>query len=183
MKSACSHHCDTLMLDVLGEPMDSDLRRDWEHHLASCEGCRQERAKLGQVLGCVRRVGEPPALSERRADAMANAVGWRLRNERLKSPAAPRRRLTLWRSLAGACALLAVVVLGYRAQEQFFSEPVADLLDIEVIQHLDLLKEMDTLEKLVEVVDLDLTPGGQAPEQAPGNETQGNRNGGGASYV
>jgi hypothetical protein len=114
---------------------------------------------------------------------MASAVGWRLRNERLKSHAAPRRRLTLWRSLAGACALLAVVVLGYRAQEQFFSEPVADLLDIEVIQHLDLLREMDTLEKLVEVVDLDLTPGGQAPEQAPGNETQGNRDGGGAPYV
>jgi hypothetical protein len=183
MKSGCSHHSDTLMLDVLGEPMDLRLSRDWEHHLASCEACRREREQLVHVLGCVRRVGEPPALSARGADALANAVGWRLRNERLKAHAAPRRRLPLWRSLAAACALLVVVVFGYRAQEQFFPESVADLQDIEVIKHLDLLREMDTIEKLVEVVDLDLTPGGPAAEPAPGSETQGSRDSGGKSHA
>lgn len=183
MNNTCSHHSDTLMLDVLGEPMDPTLRRDWERHVASCEGCRREREQLANVLGCVRRVGEPPALSARQAEAMAGTVGWRLRNERLKARETPRRRMPLWRPLAAACALLVVVALGYRAQEEFFPEPVADLQDIEVIKHLDLLREMDTIEKLVEVVDLDLTPGGQAPEQAPGTETQGSRDSNGRSYV
>jgi hypothetical protein len=178
MKTACFHQSDALMLDVLREPMDPMLRRQWEEHLASCEGCRRERAELEHVLGRVRNAGEPPALSAQQADAMVNAVAWRLRNERLETHAAPRRRITVWRSLAAACALLVVVALGYRAQEHFFPEPVADLQDIEVIKHLDLLREMDTIEKLVEVVDLDLAPAGQ-PEQAPATETQGNRDGNG----
>lgn len=184
MKTACSHQSDTLMLDVLGEPMDPMLRREWEDHLASCEGCRRERAGLVHLLGRVRNAGQPPALSAQQADAMVNALGWRLRNERLRAHAAPRRRITVWRSLAAACALLVIVALGYRAQDHFFPEPVADVQDMEVIQHLDLLREMDTIEKLVEVVDLDLTPAGQ-PEQAPATETQGNRdgNGDGTSYV
>ena len=183
MKSACSHYGDTLMLDVLGEPMDPQLRRGWDSHLASCEGCRREREQLALVLGRVRRAGEPPALSARQADAMARHVGWRLRNERLTARAASPRRVTVWRSLAAACALLVVVALGYQAQEQFSPEPVADLQDIEVIKNLDLLREMDTIEKLVEVVDLDLTPAGPEPGQAPGAETQGSRDSNGKSYV
>jgi hypothetical protein len=171
------------MLDVLGEPMDSQLRRDWDSHVASCEGCRREREQLARVLGRVRRAGEPPALSVRQADAMARHVGWRVRNERLTTRAAPRRRATIWRSLAAACALLVVIVVGYRAQERLFPEPLADLQDIEVIKNLDLLREMDTIEKLVEVVDLDLTPAGSEPGQAPGAETQGSRDSNGKSYV
>jgi hypothetical protein len=184
MKTTCSRQNDALMLDVLGEPMDPMLRREWEDHLAACEGCRRERAELVHVLGRVRNAGEPPALSARQADAMVNAVGWRLRNERLQSHAAPRRRITVWRSLAAACALLVVVALGYRAQEHFFPEPVADLQDIEVIKHLDLLREMDTIERLVEVVDLDLTPAGQPQDQQAPDTEQGSRDGNnGKSYV
>jgi hypothetical protein len=114
---------------------------------------------------------------------MARHVGWRLRNERLTAGAAPRRRVTVWRALAAACALLVVVALGYRAQEMFIPEPMADLQDIEVIKHLDLLRELDTIEKLVEVVDLDLAPAGSEPGQAPGAETQGSRDSNGKSYV
>lgn len=184
MNRACSDHGDTLMLDVLGEPMAPELRREWEGHLSGCEGCRQERADLVRVLAGVRKIGAPPALSDRRADAMANAVGWRLRNERLKEGAARHGRLSGWRPLAAACALAAVVVLGYHGVQGVLEpEPVADLQDIEVIRHLDLLREMDTIEKLVEVVDLDLTPGAQPPEQAPENDSQGNQGPSGSSHV
>ena len=181
--TACAHRSDTLMLDVLGETMDAGLRREWETHLAACESCRRDRAELRRLLGEVRRAGEPPAMSPQRAEAMANAVGWRLRNERLQAHRKPRPSMTLWRSLAAACALFLVVAIGYRAQEHFFPEPVADAQDIEVIKHFDLLKEMDTIEKIVEVVDLDLTPAGQQPQeqQAPDTE-QGKRDGNG-TYV
>ncbi len=184
MNRTCSDHGDTLMLDVLGEPMAPEVRRDWEGHLSGCEGCRQERAELVRVLAGVRKVGAAPALSERQADAMANAVGWKLRNESVKSRSARPRRLVGWRPLAAACALVLVVVLGYHeVQNVFEPEPVADLQDIEVIRHLDLLREMDTIEKLVEVVDLDLTPAAQPPEQAPESDTQGNRGTSGSSHV
>jgi len=175
--TACAHRSDTLMLDVLGESMDAGLRREWETHLAACEGCRRERTEMRRLLGRVRRAAEPPALSPQRAQAMVNAVGWRLRNERLQAGKTPRRAVTLWRSLAAACALLLVVALGYRAQEHFFPEPVADAQDIEVIKHFDLLKEMDTIEKIVEVVDLDLTPAGQPHEQQAPDTEQGKRDG------
>jgi hypothetical protein len=184
MNRACSDHGDTLMLDVLGEPMAPELRREWEGHLSGCEGCRQERADLVRVLAGIRTVGAAPALSDRQADAMANAVGWQLRNENVKRRAARPRRLMRWRPLAAACALALVIVLGYHtARDVFEPEPVADLQDIEVIRHLDLLKEMDTIEKLVEVVDLDLTPAAQPPEQAPESDTQGNRGASGSSHV
>jgi hypothetical protein len=115
---------------------------------------------------------------------MANAVGWRLRNERLTGRAPRPRRFAGWRPLAAACALALLVVLGYHGvQDVFEPEPVADLQDIEVIRHLDLLREMDTIEKLVEVVDLDLTPGAQPPEQAPESDTQGKEAPGGSSHV
>jgi len=184
MTSGCSLHSDSLMLDVLGEPMDPRLRQEWDQHLAACAGCRHERAALRQVIGRVRLAARPPELSARGADAMAVAVAWKWRNERRKTDAPQRRGWLVWRPFAAACALLAVVALGYRGvQEIIQPEPVADLQDIEVIRHLDLLREMDTIEKLVEVVDLDLTPGAQPQDEAPENETPENRDAHGTSHV
>ena len=71
---ACRNHNETLMLDVLNELTDPRVRRDWEGHLASCYGCRTERARMLHLLGQVRTSGSPPELSDAAAQRMASAV-------------------------------------------------------------------------------------------------------------
>ena len=71
---ACRNHNETLMLDVLDELTDPRVRRDWEGHLASCLGCRTEKARMLHLLGQVRTSGSPPELSDAEAQRMAGAV-------------------------------------------------------------------------------------------------------------
>jgi hypothetical protein len=176
---ACRNQNEILMLDVLGELNDPQMRRNWEDHLQACDGCRRERARTLGLLGRVKQAGMPPELPPRQADAMAKAVGWRLRNERLAPRGETRRRFRIVPVLATACAIMVAVLGGYRLQ-QYLSDSgneigiSADLMlpeDLEIIKHLDLLKDMDTLEKLMHVVDVpdNGTPGA---EQGP-SETQG----------
>jgi hypothetical protein len=176
---ACRNLNETLVLDVLGELNDLRARRDWEEHLDACDGCRRERAQMLQLLGKVKKAGMPPELPADRAAAMANHVGWRLGNERISRQNKAGRRLRLVPVLAAACALIVIGLAGYRMQDRFFgsgsdSDLTAGLQlpqqDLEVIKHLDLLKDMDTIEKLVHVVDP--SGNGQTPlETNP--ETQG----------
>jgi len=177
MEKACRNQNETLMLDVLGELNDFRMRRAWEAHLRACDRCRGERARMLQLLGKMREAGAPPELSAAQADAMAGAVGWRLRNERLARLQKGDRRLRWVPALAAACALLVVAVFGYQLKDRWTrpeggggisAELHAE--DLDVIKHLDLLKDMDTIEKLVHVVDL--PSNGQKPDQtAP--QTQG----------
>jgi hypothetical protein len=175
MQAACRNQNETLMLDVLGELHDSDVRRMWEEHLRACDGCRRERGRMLQLLGKVREAGMPPELPAAHADSMAAAVGWRIRNERLaQSGKTTGRRFRLLPALAAGCAFLAMVAVGYRLQDRLFGpsgrgDVPAELQaqDLEVIKHLDLLKDMDTIEKLIHVVDIDSdgqAPDGKAPE-------------------
>jgi hypothetical protein len=71
---ACRNHNETLMLDVLDELTDSRVRRDWEVHLASCFGCRTEKARMLHLLGQVRASGSPPELSDAEAQRMVGSV-------------------------------------------------------------------------------------------------------------
>lgn len=178
MQAACRNQNETLMLDVFGELHDPDVRHMWEDHLRACDGCRRERARMLQLLGKVREAGVPPELPAERADSMAAAVGWRLRNDRLaQSGKTSGRRIRLFPALAAACAFMVMVAVGYRLQDRLFGpagggDISAELQeqDFEVVKHLDLLKDMDTIEKLIHVVDIDSD--GQGPDQTS-PETQG----------
>lgn len=177
---ACRNQNEILMLDALGELNDPRQRRDWEDHLETCGGCRRERARLLTLLGRVKHAGMPPELSVEQADAMAKTVGWRLRNERIaaRRETGRRFRLRLVPALAAACALVVVVLGGYRLQQYLGgggneTEMTAELMppeDLEIIKNLDLLKDMDTIEKLLHVVDVPDNGTGTEPD-AP--ETQG----------
>ena len=175
---ACRDQNETLMLDVLGELNDPRQRRDWEGHLEACGGCRRERARLLALLGRVKRAGMAPELSAEQADAMAKTVGWRLRNERIAARRENGRRLRLVPALAAACAIVVVVLGGYRLQQHLGgagseTEMTAELMppeDLEIIKNLDLLRDMDTIEKLLHVVDVPDNGTGTEPD-AP--ETQG----------
>jgi hypothetical protein len=173
---ACRNHNETLMLDVLDELTDPRVRRDWEGHLASCSGCRSEKTRMLRLLGQVRVSGSPPELSGVEAQRMAGAVSREIRNQ--------PDRVSGWSfklvpALAAACVLIITVMTGYWLQDSFFgagrvgdlaSEPQLEPPDLDVVKHLDLLRDMDTIEKLIQIVDI--PDNGQTPGE-PNPETQG----------
>ncbi|HSO61754.1 MAG TPA: hypothetical protein VLR50_12040 [Desulfobacterales bacterium] len=175
---ACRNHNETLMLDVLNELTDPRVRRDWEGHLASCSGCRTERARMMHLLGQVRASGSPPELSDAAAQRMVIAVSREIGNRpgRGSRSGWPFRFVP---ALAAACVLVITVMAGYWFQDSFFgagkvadiaSAPQLEAPDLDVVKHLDLLREMDTIEKLIQIVDI--PDNGQAPGE-PNPETQG----------
>jgi anti-sigma factor RsiW len=177
---ACRNQNEILMLDVLGELNDPRMRRDWENHLKACDGCRRERAAMRALFGRVKQAGRPPELSAEHADVMAKTIGWKLRNERLKPlPDSPPRRFRFMPALAAACAIMVAVAAGYYFQERApdremaMSAEFVPMEDLEVIKHLDLLREMETIEKLMHVVDV--PDQGPATEPSAPEETQGMR--------
>jgi len=174
----CRNHNETLMLDVLDELTDPRLRRDWVGHLASCSGCRTEKARMLHLLGQVRTSGRPPELSDAEAQRMAGAISREIRNR----PGRVSRlgwSFRLVPALAAACVLMITVLAGYWLQDSFFgtgkvagiaSTPQLEPSDLDVVKHLDLLRNMDTIEKLIQIVDI--PNNGQAPGE-PNPETQG----------
>jgi hypothetical protein len=160
---ACRHHHENLVLDAMGELNDHRLRRTWEAHLEGCAPCRAERQRLVRLLAALRVSAAPPELSGAEADLMMGRV---LRE--LRRPAGAGWRLRFAPAMVAASVMVVVVVAGYFFQDRFFgSEKMADLRleerlplqDVEVVKQLDFLKSLDTIEKLVHVVDSDLTPG------------------------
>jgi anti-sigma factor RsiW len=184
LMQTCRNHNETLMLDVLDELTDPRVRREWEGHLASCSGCRTEKARMLHLLGQVRASGTPPELSDAEAQRMTGAVSREIRNR----PGRVSRTGWSFRlvpALAAAGALIITVMAGYWLQGSFFgSGRLADLTaesqleapDLDVVKHLDLLRDMDTIEKLIQIVDIpdnELSPGEPNPE-TQGTQPDGN---------
>ena len=162
---ACPDHKETLWLDVYGE-LGPHERPAWEKHLETCEGCRREREQMALVLQRVKASMPSPALSREEADALASSLARKLKEEReetwwRKRPfGMPHRFIP---ALAAACAL--IVALGWfgmkglrspfsmRSISHLNSEEQVLARDLDVVKNLELLEEMDTLQKLVQLVD------------------------------
>ncbi len=161
----CPDHEETLWLDVYGE-LDPNERPALEEHLETCEGCRQEWAKLLGLLQTVKGKMPSPELSREKAEALASSITRKLRDEREE----PWWRRQLWGmpnrfipALAAACML--ILAFGWFSMKGFKSpSPVGSLSnlksgermlvkDLDIVKNLELLEEMDTLRKLVQVVD------------------------------
>ncbi|OPX36764.1 MAG: hypothetical protein B1H12_06440 [Desulfobacteraceae bacterium 4484_190.2] len=161
----CPNHQETLWLDVYGE-LDPIKRSAWERHLKTCTGCREERQRLLGLLDLVRDEMAPPQLSPKKASALSWSIKRGLREQRANA--------RWWKGLlsmpnrfipALAAVSLLIVALGWFAVSKVQSpssiQNLADLKseeqvmvkDLEVIDNLDFLEEMDTLRKLVQVVD------------------------------
>jgi anti-sigma factor RsiW len=161
---ACPDCQETLLLDVYGE-LDSKNRPAWERHLETCPGCLKELRRLRGLLQLVREEMRPPQLSPEKARALSWSIKRGLRDQ---------RTTTWWERLwdvpnrlipALAAASLLIVALGWFGisklqgpssfQNLSALKPEEQMIfkDLEVINNLDLLEEMDTLQKLVQVVD------------------------------
>ncbi len=161
----CSDHEETLWLDVYGE-LDPKERPAWEKHLEVCEGCRQERTGLLRLLQTVKANMPSPELSREKADALITSITRKLRGEgeetwwRKRLWGMPKRFIP-----AVAAASVLIVALGWFSMRGFRSPfsvgSMSNLKsgeqilvkDLDIIKNLELLEEMDTLRKLVQVVD------------------------------
>ena len=162
---ACPNHQETLFLDVYGE-LDPVKRSVWERHLETCAGCLEERQRLLGLLDRVRDEMGPPQLSPKKASALSWSIKRGLREQQASS--------RWWKGLLGtpnrlipslAVVSLVFVALGWFTINKVYdpssiqkvsglkSEEQMVVKDSEVINNLELLEEMDTLRKLVQVVD------------------------------
>ena len=180
---ACEHLKENLTLYVYGE-LDPAAGREVEIHLESCEGCRNEHARLSTVLAKVKEASLSPQLSPMEARAMAAEIsrtlkagrrrtGWRQYLEFMPSRLIPRAAM--------ACGLvITVAVIGYlNLNKTPGTAPVSmnqneEIMlsdkDLEILDNLELLKEMDAIQKLSRVV----APDGESESQRGlDNDTRG----------
>ena len=161
----CQDRQETMLLDVHDELAPHE-RSAWEAHLEVCEGCRQERDRLRQLLQCMKEVMPSPNLSPEKAAALADSLLEALKEERGrrwwqgKVWGFPNRLIP---AFASVC--LAIVVFAwfgmrevespprFQAKTDLYSEHQMIAKDLDVIRNLELLEEMEVLEKLVRVVD------------------------------
>lgn len=161
----CQDHQETLLLDVHGE-LPPNERPAWKRHLEVCEACRQERERLLYLLWRVKETMPLPRISPERAHVLVDSIKRDVRGERKKSWwkkelwGFPNRLIP---ALAGVCLL--IVAFGwfslreykpfslFRAISSPHSEDQITAGDLELVKNLELLEEMDVIQKLVHVVD------------------------------
>jgi hypothetical protein len=162
---ACKNYHESLMLDVMGEP-DPENWSHWENHLDRCGVCRSERTRLIRLLEAMKKSANPPELFETEVDRFAQGISWRLINQKIQAGLKQPPRVTIVRKIPAMVALSLLLafsaVLWYRAGDRFFEPRQTDeqraemslpKQDLDVIRNLDMLKDMETIQKLVQTID------------------------------
>lgn len=178
----CPEYEEILLLDLYGE-LDPGPHARWRSHLAACPACEAEMQRMRQLVGEVRVRLTPPPLGTEATDRLVRAAreslvtgrksawsGWSTGWRWLSGP---------WRfstALATVClfaALISVFTLGnfqgFLHQNGSSGQERGQKLapeELEIIRNLDLLKQFDSLQRLVQTLD---EPDGDSrlPEPAP----------------
>jgi hypothetical protein len=179
---ACPECKETLLLDVCGE-LDSKASSVWEAHVKTCAGCREERVRMLRLIGRMKETMSPPPLTPRQTETLIRAVRSDLREHkeaRWWGGLVLGRPSRLLPAMATFCVLvIALSVFGLRTlhtpsgiqsapDQKAGEELVAE--DLEVIEHLDLLKDMDWVHRLVQVID---ETDSDVPDSETHSHTQG----------
>jgi hypothetical protein len=161
----CPKYEKMLLSDVTGE-LDDKLRFSWQSHLKICADCRREKEMLLTMMERIKYASPSPSLSVADANAMVAQINHRLAVKR-KQPSLFAQWIQAHRRLIPAatavCLLLIAVGIfwpDYSTQQfgrQAMNTPVLEETigpeEIDIITNFELLRELDSLEKLVQVVD------------------------------
>jgi anti-sigma factor RsiW len=160
---SCADREEVLLLDVYGELSPGD-RGTWEQHLETCSACSGERHRLVEILRAAKEAMPAPAILPEETKALRQSLARSWMGERSRP---------WWHGLflgvhlrplpALATACLALVAIGWfalqwvqtRSSTRTVPEAQERIMagDLEVLVNLDLLQEMDDIEKVVRVVD------------------------------
>ena len=171
---ACEHLKENLTLYVHGA-LDPDTGQEVKDHLELCAGCRLEWQRLSAMLEKLKDCSAVPELSTREVKSLVADITRKL-NIKQKQPWWRQypdfRSSRLIPAVATACILIiTAAIIGYvNLNETNGIAPVSlnqneELMlsdkDLELLDNLELLKEMDAIQKLSRVVD----PNGQTDSQ------------------
>jgi anti-sigma factor RsiW len=154
--AACSDHKEMLVMDVHGE-LAPEERIAWEGHLRECADCRSERESLCAIIRNAKEVGAVLPLSAQDEKLFSNAVQ---RSLRTNKPDARPKRVGWWLAPVFA-ACMVVVVAGWfslrgpgtlsKTAARIPEETISN--DEELLENMDLLQEMESVEQLVNLLD------------------------------
>lgn len=173
----CAKHREILFLDVYGD-LDPEIRSAWEEHLKDCEACRREKERVQRLVAGVQGIMDAPKLSESQVDEAVYHVRKRIAGIRREKAWYRCFGFRPWGFAAAAGALSVMLfmwaTLDIGGPNVPFKMPITSLYDtqehalvenLEIIQHLDMLREMESLRKLVQIVD-------DVDRKVPDTETQ-----------
>jgi hypothetical protein len=183
--ASCHNQRENLVFYLYGE-LDSNSGKEIENHLAKCKFCRHEYEQLSSLLGNIKETVSSPELSPKQVNSLVANIKWKLNDRRKDNwwrrylDFRPARMIT---AIAAACILIIVAgIIGYvKNTDMNEFQPVAgrqnegEMLsdtDLEIVKNLELLKEMDAIQKLSQVVDFN---GDKNPRGELDNETRGMR--------
>jgi hypothetical protein len=161
----CTHYQETLLSDVHGELRPHE-RPEWEKHLEQCEPCRLEKERLVTMLSTVKATLSSSDKASDEAEGLPSAIRSAWREGLEKNP----DRTPFWGTplrfapaLAATCLVIALA--GWFSFKEFrhagiiqdgsqvvMEEQLASE-DLEVVKNIELLEEMEDVEKLVELLD------------------------------
>lgn len=163
--SACPQYQETLWLDVYNELTDT-IREEWEIHLGICDGCREEKKRMAQTVVALRENMQPPptaALSPENLIRLSEPEQTSIFSLRWWRKSLFDNRLKLVPALATFGMVLFVAgVLNYRTLRSSVSQTESHTAEIsnqivtadaDMLNNLDLLKDLETLQQLIQVVD------------------------------
>jgi len=181
----CEHLNEKITSYIYGE-LDPAGCRKIEDHLKTCEGCRQEHRRLASILAKVRETRVTPELSASDARLMAADIHRKLTDNRGRTWWRPYLDFMPPRFMPAAAMaavlMITVAVIGYVNQSRNNGLPPVSVnqneelmlsdKDLEILDNLELLKEMDSIQKLSRVVG----PDGETEFQPDmDNDTRGMR--------
>ncbi len=159
---ACQGHQHTLWLDVYGE-LTPQQGRDWENHLKTCAPCRAERQRMRDLVSEMKQAAQPLQMTASETESLISRIVRKQSRRRWWFPNTDRPIERWIPGFATATVLLvALGILAYRwllpsnGVQPLVLDPVQNQMiarDFEVIQNLDMLKDMDALQKLIKIVD------------------------------
>lgn len=171
----CHNRRETLWMDLYGE-LDAQTRSKWERHLENCGSCREERKRITRMMELIKNDAAQPSPHPHDVSRFIQSPAFKkaLREGRMPDAYAGQPRpwggfqlpLRFSPSLIalGVCLLLVIAgTIGfyrfapfghplYSEKSRAMTEAIKEE-EAEVIQHLDLLQEMDAIQKLVQRID------------------------------
>ena len=157
----CSDHKNSLLLDVYGE-LDPQERIIWEKHLTECAACQNARKRLMGLVQAAQKGKHSSVLSSKETQALSSSILRKLRAEKSDNMLAGRN----WQFVpAVAIACILVLFLGWFSLKDFKSSdkvainsssvPEEQIMvnNKDLIENMELLLEMEILEKLVSLLD------------------------------